>query len=73
MLVLATQLPVLRSGLLTDSLSGREWLTCIGLALLLPVVVEASKWLRRRRLPPPTALSVQEVVAGDPEERGVAR
>ncbi len=72
MLVLATQLPVLQSGLLTESLSGREWLACIGLAFLLPVVVEGSKWLRRRRLPPPATLSVQQVVAGAPEETGAA-
>ena len=47
MLVLATQLPALQSGLLTVSLSGREWLACIGLSLLLPIVVEGTKWLRR--------------------------
>ncbi len=69
MLVLATQLPVLQSGLLTQSLSGREWLACIGLALLLPVVVETNKWLHRRRLPQPTALSVQAAVTGDLSEQ----
>ena len=64
MLVLATQLPSLQSGLLTQSLSGREWLACIGLALLLPVVVEGSKWIRRRRLPAPTELTVSRAVTG---------
>jgi P-type Ca2+ transporter type 2C len=64
MLVLATQLPVLQSGLLSQSLDGRDWLACIGLALLLPVVIEGSKWLRRRRIPPPATLSVQQAVTG---------
>ncbi len=34
MIVLATQLPSLQSGLVTQSLSGREWLACFGLALV---------------------------------------
>jgi P-type Ca2+ transporter type 2C len=63
MIFLATQLPVLQSGLLTTSLTGRQWLACFGLSLLLPVVVEGAKWLRRRRLPAPTALQVDAVVA----------
>jgi len=63
MIFLATQLPVLQSGLLTTSLTGRQWLACLGLSLLLPVVVEGAKWLRRRRLPAPSALQVDAVVA----------
>jgi P-type Ca2+ transporter type 2C len=63
MVFLATQLPVLQSGLLTTSLTGRQWLACFGLSLLLPVVVEGAKWMRRRRLPPPTVLQVDAVVA----------
>jgi Ca2+-transporting ATPase len=72
MLVLATQLPSLQSGLLTVPLNGRQWLACIGLSLLLPIVVEGSKWLRRRRLPAPRVLSVPEVVAGQRAGAGVA-
>ena len=53
MIVLATQLPTLASGLLTQPLTGREWLACVGLALLLPVVIEANKWIQRRRLATP--------------------
>jgi Ca2+-transporting ATPase len=53
MIVLATQLPTLASGLLTQALTGREWLACLGLALLLPVVIEANKWIERRRLATP--------------------
>ena len=65
MLVLATQLPALRSGLLTQSLTGRQWLACLGLALLLPIVVEGSKWVRRRRAPEAAALTIQQAVTGD--------
>jgi P-type Ca2+ transporter type 2C len=42
MIVLATQLPGLQAALLTTSLSGLQWLECVGLALLLPLVVEVS-------------------------------
>ena len=49
MIVLATQLPGLQAGLLTTSLTGLQWLECVGLALLLPLVIEVSKWIRRRR------------------------
>ena len=48
MIVLATQLPGLQAGLLTTSLTGLQWLECVGLALVLPLVVEVSKWIRRR-------------------------
>ncbi len=51
LLVLATELPGLQSGLLTTSLTGPEWLACFGLAALLPLVVETGKWIRRRRKP----------------------
>jgi Ca2+-transporting ATPase len=34
----------------TVSLSGSEWLICIGLALVVPVFVEVEKWIRRGRL-----------------------
>ncbi len=49
LVVLATELPGLQEGLLTTSLTGKEWLACFGLAAILPVVVEAGKVLRRRR------------------------
>ena len=51
LIVLATELPGLQKGLLTTSLTGREWVACFGLALLLPIVIEGSKWIRRRRAP----------------------
>jgi Ca2+-transporting ATPase len=65
MIFLATELPALRSGLLTQPLSGRQWLACIGLALLLPVVIEGSKWFRRQKMPAPGPLSVESAVTGD--------
>ena len=43
MIVLATELPGLQKGLLTTSLTGREWLACLGLALLLPIVIEGGQ------------------------------
>ena len=46
---LATELPGLQSALHTVPLTGRQWLACIGLAALLPIVVETGKWIRRRR------------------------
>ncbi len=67
MIVLATQLPTPASGLLTQPLDGREWLACIGLALLLPVVVEGRKWIVRRRATPPDPISVPRAVRGEPE------
>jgi P-type Ca2+ transporter type 2C len=62
MIVLATELPGLQRSLLTTSLTSREWLACLGLAALLPVVVEGSKWIRRRRAPEPTLLESQRGV-----------
>lgn len=49
LVVLATELDFLQSGLLTQSLTGGQWLACLGLALVLPVVVEIDKWVRRAR------------------------
>jgi Ca2+-transporting ATPase len=69
LLVSGTQLPALQHGLMTTSLSGREWLACVGLALLLPVVVEGGKFIRRRRAPKPVPFDVRRAVA---PERAVA-
>ncbi len=44
--VLTTQLEGLQKGLLTQSLTGPQWLACIGLGLVTPVVVEIDKALR---------------------------
>ena len=63
LLVLGTELPGLKKGLLTTSLTGKEWLACFGLAALLPVVVETGKWLRRRRAPSGGAIDPQRALS----------
>jgi P-type Ca2+ transporter type 2C len=62
LVVLATELPGLQRGLLTTSLTGKEWLACFGLAALLPIVVESGKWIRRRRAGWTDAPDVQRAV-----------
>jgi Ca2+-transporting ATPase len=59
---LATQLPSLQSSLLTQRLTGPQWLAAISLALVLPVVIELGKLLRRRRSPGVTALGVERAL-----------
>jgi Ca2+-transporting ATPase len=63
MIVLATELPGLQQGLLTTSLTGREWMAVVGLAALLPLVVEIGKWVRRRRAPAAAPTDTQRAVA----------
>jgi Ca2+-transporting ATPase len=63
MVVLATELPGFRKGLLTTSLTGHEWLACFGLAALLPLVIETSKFLRRRAAPRAPLLDTRRAVA----------
>ena len=46
--VAATELSFLQRWLLTTSLTGEQWLTCLGLALVFPVAVELEKAWRRR-------------------------
>ncbi|MFI5694747.1 cation-translocating P-type ATPase [Kribbella sp. NPDC051586] len=63
LIFLATQLPTIQSGLLTVSLSPRQWLTCVGLAAILPIVVEVAKVVRRRGQQQRTALGPEHAVA----------
>jgi Ca2+-transporting ATPase len=63
MIYLATELPGLQKALMTVSLTGREWLTTIALALLLPIVIETGKWIRRRRTPPVDLTDTQRALA----------
>jgi Ca2+-transporting ATPase len=62
LIVLATRVDFLQASLLTQPLTGNQWLACIGLALPLAVVIEVSKWIRRRRAPQPT-IDPQQAVA----------
>ncbi len=48
LIYLATELPGLQKGLMTTSLTGQQWTQAVALALALPIVIEASKWIRRR-------------------------
>jgi len=63
MIVLATELRGLQLGLLTEPLTGRQWFACLGLAALLPLVIEGRKWLLRRSAPQAEALDVERAVA----------
>jgi P-type Ca2+ transporter type 2C len=63
LVVLATELDFLQRGLLTQGLTGPQWLACIGLALILPIVVEVDKWIRRRGLPAAPSVSPVEAVS----------
>jgi Ca2+-transporting ATPase len=63
LLVLSTELEFLQNGLLTQGLSGLQWLACIGLGLVMPLVVEADKWWRRRQQHPPAPVPVEVAVA----------
>jgi Ca2+-transporting ATPase len=49
LVIAATQLAFLQKSLMTTALSGDQWLAAIGLALLLPIVVEVGKFIRRHR------------------------
>jgi P-type Ca2+ transporter type 2C len=60
---LATELPRLQGALMTTPLTGLQWLSVIGLALLLPLVVESGKWIRRRRIPGSGPLDAELVVS----------
>jgi Ca2+-transporting ATPase len=63
LVVLATELPGLQRELHTESLTGRQWFACLGLAALLPLVIEGRKWLLRHRAAAAGALDVQRAVA----------
>lgn len=63
LIFLATQLPTLQTGLRTTTLTPLEWLICAGLAALLPLVVELTKLVRRRRVPAAVPVGAERVVA----------
>ncbi|AHK27345.1 calcium-transporting P-type ATPase, PMR1-type [Rhodococcus opacus PD630] len=47
--VFAVEAGVLQDLLMTTSLTGGQWLACLGWSLIIPIVVEAEKAFRRRR------------------------
>ena len=65
----ASRLGFMQRGLQTQSLDGLQWLACLGLALILPVVVEVDKWIRRRHLSAPAASAPVVVVSPGPGHR----
>ena len=73
LLVSATEVGFLQRSLLTQGLTGMEWLACIGLALALPLVIEASKWIRRSRAPKPPAIDPTRAVTPARALTGVSR
>jgi P-type Ca2+ transporter type 2C len=62
LLYLGTELPHLQTALMTAALTGTQWLAAIGLALLLPIVIEGWKWIRRRRMPEAAPIDPRRVV-----------
>lgn len=48
--VLAVELSFLQDLLMTTSLTGGQWLACLGWSVLIPIAIEAEKALRRRRI-----------------------
>jgi Ca2+-transporting ATPase len=63
LVVLSTELGFLQRWLTTQSLSGGQWLASLGLALLVGLVVEIDKWVRRRRAPRRAGVDVEHSVA----------
>jgi P-type Ca2+ transporter type 2C len=63
MLFLGTELPGLQRSLMTTSLTSREWFACLGLAALLPLVIETGKWIRRRSMGQPAVIDAERAVA----------
>ncbi|TSD96798.1 cation-translocating P-type ATPase [Gordonia rubripertincta] len=59
--VLSVELGFLQELLQTTSLTGGQWLACLGWALIIPTVVEAEKVIRRRR----SIATAPAVAAGD--------
>ncbi|GGQ48920.1 cation-translocating P-type ATPase [Couchioplanes azureus] len=51
LVLLATRVDFLQQSLLTQALTGRQWLACFLLALALPLTVEVAKAIRRGRAP----------------------
>jgi Ca2+-transporting ATPase len=64
--VFAVEIGFLQDLLMTTSLTGGQWLACLGWSLVVPIVVESEKALRRRRRPG-TQTPIPATVATVPE------
>jgi P-type Ca2+ transporter type 2C len=63
LVIAATQIGFLQSSLLTQPLTGPQWLACLGLALALPLVIESTKWIRRRQASAPAPFNALHAIA----------
>lgn len=64
--VFAVEIGFLQDLVMTTSLTGAQWLACLGWSLIIPVAVEAEKALRRRRHPRPIT-PISAAAAVDPQ------
>jgi Ca2+-transporting ATPase len=65
LLILTTTWSPLQRLLDTQPLTGEQWLGALGLALIVLIVIETEKWIRRRRLPvDDISASAEEVLIG---------
>ncbi|BAH51867.1 cation-translocating P-type ATPase [Rhodococcus opacus] len=64
--VFAVEIGFLQDLLMTTSLTGGQWLACLGWSLIIPAVVEAEKALRRRQHARPTT-PISTAAAVDPQ------
>ena len=62
--IAAVEIPFMNRFLITTDLTGRQWVAALGLSLILPIVVEVEKWVRRRihHTPPPTYTTAEAVL-----------
>ncbi len=65
LLVLSTELGMMQAGLMTQPLTGPQWLGALALAATVPIVIELDKWFLRRRLTSstPEALDPMRIVS----------
>ncbi|HWS59021.1 MAG TPA: hypothetical protein VN257_10810, partial [Actinotalea sp.] len=71
LIVLATELTFLQDGLMTQSLTGPQWLVSVLLALVVALVIEADMWYQRRSAPAPQPVDVSHALTPDRARAGV--
>ena len=62
--IAAVEIPFMNRFLITTDLTGRQWVAALGLSLILPIVVEVEKLVRRliHHTPPPTYTTAEAVL-----------